>query len=102
MRKEYDFSNTKRAKDVSHLKKLQSEGKGKTRISIMLDNDILIGFRSQANNGGLGYQTLINQVLKNYISSSLLTEEALRKIIREELQNTISLGKTVDLEKNED
>ena len=86
MRKEYDFSNAKRAKDVPHLAKLQSEEKGKTRITIMLDNDILNIFRSRAKNEGFGYQTLINQVLKNYIASSLLTEETLRRIIREELQ----------------
>ena len=52
----------------------------------MLDNDILNSFRSKAKNEGLGYQTLINQVLKNYTRSSLLNEEILRKIIREELQ----------------
>ena len=86
MRKEYDFSNAKRAKDVPHLARLQSEEKGKTRITIMLDNDILKTFRSRAKSEGFGYQTLINQVLKNYIASSLLTEETLRKIIREELQ----------------
>ena len=86
MRKEYDFSNAKRAKDVPHLKKLQSEEEGKTRITIMLDNDILKTFRSRAKSEGFGYQTLINQVLKNYIASSLLTEETLRRIIREELQ----------------
>ena len=86
MREEYDLSNAKRAKDVPHLAKLQSEETGKTRITIMLDNDILSDFRSKAKNEGLGYQTLINQVLKNYTRSSLLDEEMLRKVIREELQ----------------
>ena len=87
MRKEYDFSNAKRAKNVPHLEKLQSEGNGKTRITIMLDNDILNNFRSRAKSEGLGYQTLINQVLKNYTNSTLLNEEMLRKILREELHN---------------
>ena len=87
MRDEYDFSNAKRAKEVPHLAKLQSKEKGKTRITIMLDNDILSNFRSRAKNEGLGYQTLINQVLKNYTTSSLLNEETLRKIIREELKS---------------
>jgi len=41
MRKEYDFSKAKRAKDVPHLAKLQAEGGGKTRITIMLDNDVI-------------------------------------------------------------
>ncbi len=83
MRKEYDFSNAKRAKDVSHLAKLQSEGK--TRITIMLDNDVIQNFRLRAEKEGLGYQTLINQALKENINSSALSEETLRKIIREEL-----------------
>ncbi len=87
MRKEYDFSNAKRAKEVPHLEKLQSEENGKTRITIMLDNDILNNFRSKAKSEGLGYQTLINQVLKNYTNSTLLNEEMLRKILREELHN---------------
>lgn len=85
MRKEYDFSNAKRAKDVPHLAKLQAEETGKTRITIMLDNDILNNFKLKAKESGMGYQTLINQVLKGHINSSLLNEEILRKVIREEL-----------------
>ena len=44
MRKEYDFSNAKRAKDVPHLSKLQSEVKDKTCVVIMLDNEVLQSF----------------------------------------------------------
>ncbi len=87
MRKEYDFSKAKSAKDVPHLAKLQSEGKGKTRITIMLDNDILRDFRARAEKEGLGYQTLINQALKASTGSVSLSEDVLRKIIREELKN---------------
>ncbi len=87
MREEYDFSKSKRAKDTPHLAKLQSEHRGKTRITIMLDNEVLNSFRSKAIQDGLGYQTLINQVLKSYTNSSLLDEALLRKIVREELQN---------------
>ena len=87
MHKEYDFSKAKRAKDVPHLSKLQSEGKGKTRITIMLDNDILNNFRTRAKKEGLGYQTLINQALKNNTNLSTINEETLRKIIREELKS---------------
>ena len=52
----------------------------------MLDNDILSKFRARAKKEGLGYQTLINQALKSY-SGSNMSEELLRKVIREELQN---------------
>ena len=86
MRKEYDFSKAQRAKDVPHLAKLQSEGKGKTRITIMLDNEVIKNFRSRAEKEGLGYQTLINQALKEN-NGSTLNEETLRKIIREELKS---------------
>lgn len=85
MRDEYDFSNAKRAKDVPHLARLQAEGAGKTRITIMLDNDIIEDFRQKAKDAGMGYQTLINQVLKSYIAEPLLTEETLRRVIRDEL-----------------
>ncbi len=85
MREEYDFSKAKRAKDVRHLAKLQAESKGKTRITIMLDNEVLESFRQQANIEGLGYQTLINQALRSCVGSRPLDEETLRKVIREEM-----------------
>lgn len=84
MRKEYDFSNSKRAKDVPHLSKLQNEGK--TRITIMLDSDILTMFREKAQSEGIGYQTLINAALREACNSKPVDEESLRRIIREELQ----------------
>ena len=87
MRKEYDFSKAKRAKDIPHLAKLQTEESGKTRITIMLDNEIINSFRAKAKKEGLGYQTLINQALKNNTGSSSLDEDTLRKIIREELKS---------------
>jgi len=86
MRKEYDFSKAKRAKDVPHLAKLQSGKKGKTRITIMLDNEVIENFRSRAEKEGLGYQMLINQALKEKNDSLTLDEKKLRKIIREELK----------------
>lgn len=85
MRKEYDFSKAKRAKDTPHLVKLQQEAKGKTRITIMLDDDVLEDFRKKAKREGTGYQTLINQALRSFIGSRPLDEETLRKVIREEM-----------------
>ncbi len=87
MRDEYDFSKAKRAKDVPHLAKLQAEakGKGKSRITIMLDNDVLTAFRSKASAEGIGYQTLINQTLRQSIGSRPVDEVTLRKVLREEL-----------------
>ena len=87
MRREYDFSKAKRAKDVPHLNKLKESSQGKTRITIMLDNDVLESFRMQAEKEGSGYQTLINKALKSSIGKEPLSEERLRKVIREELSN---------------
>jgi uncharacterized protein (DUF4415 family) len=86
MRKEYDFSKAKPAKDVPHLARLQAESKGKTRITIMLDNDVLLTYRSKADKEGLGYQTLINRTLRRASASKLLDEATLRRVIREELK----------------
>ena len=85
MRDEYDFSGAKRAKDVPHLAKLQKESKGKTRITIMLDNDILSVFRARAEAEGVGYQTLINAALRGVIGSHPIDEDTLRRVLREEL-----------------
>ena len=85
MRKEYDFSKAKRAKDVPHLKKLRAESKGKTRITIMLDKLVLESFRLRAESEGLGYQTLINRVLRESLKYEPLTEADLRRVVREEL-----------------
>ena len=79
MRKEYDFSKGKRGPVVTE--------KGKTRITIFLDDEIIRRFRALAQRTGKGYQTLINQVLKQQlaIEEPHLTATVVRKIIREEL-----------------
>jgi uncharacterized protein (DUF4415 family) len=86
MRKQYDFSKARRAKSVPHLARLQTEAKGKTRITIMLDNDVLMAFRAKADSEGTGYQTLINQALRQAAGSSPVDEATLRRVIREELK----------------
>jgi len=86
MRKHYDFSKAKRAEDVPHLARLQAEAKGKTRITIMLDNDLLMTFRARAESEGTGYQTLINQALRQAVGSAPVDEATLRRVIREELK----------------
>ena len=86
MRKEYDFSKAKRAKDVPHLSKLQAQAKGKTRITIMLDNDVLTTYRTKADKEGLGYQTLINRTLRKASTGQALDEATLRRVLREELK----------------
>ena len=86
MRKQYDFSKAKRAKDVPNLARLQAEAKGKTRITIMLDNDLLMAFRAKADSEGMGYQTLINQALRQAVGGAPMDEATLRRVLREELK----------------
>jgi len=59
--------------------------KGKVRINILLDAEVVAYFKSQA--GGRGYQTLINEALKASIRDRDL-ESTIRRIIREELRAT--------------
>jgi len=86
MRKQYDFSKAKRASTVPHLARLQAEAKGKTRITIMLDNDLLMTFKAKAESEGTGYQTLINQTLRRAVGAVNVDEVTLRRVIREELK----------------
>ena len=60
---------------------------GKERITIRLDKDVLDWFRAQVTaQGGGNYQTMINQVLRDYIySHQPPLEELLRRVLREEL-----------------
>jgi uncharacterized protein (DUF4415 family) len=85
MRKQYDFSNAKRARDLPHLAELQSGVKGKSRITIMLDNVVLDAFRLKSEAEGVGYQTLINSALRSCLNGQAITEDSLRKVVREEL-----------------
>jgi uncharacterized protein (DUF4415 family) len=80
--KTYDFSKGKRGA-VLPLPP------GKQRITIRLDRDILDYFLDQVERAGGGnYQTLINNVLRDYIEGKKTApelEDILRRVIREEL-----------------
>jgi uncharacterized protein (DUF4415 family) len=80
MKREYDFSRARRGAVVS-------VPKGKTRITIRLDDEILAWFRDQVQSAGGGnYQSLINEVLRQHMHRSQEPlEKTLRRVIREEL-----------------
>lgn len=65
-----------------------NQEKGKTRITIYLDNDVIEKFRDRSDAAGYGYQTMINEALKEYLSKKEepVTESAIRQVIREELE----------------
>jgi hypothetical protein len=88
MRDEYDFSKGKRGAVLAAT--------GKTRITIMLDDDLIQHFRTVAEAQGTGYQTLINATLREAVSvgkargaqDAPLTVAVLRRVLREELRAT--------------
>jgi uncharacterized protein (DUF4415 family) len=55
--------------------------RGKTRLTMYLDVNVVEYFRTRA--GGRGYQTLINETLRRAIEQENL-ENVLRRVIREE------------------
>src|SRR5882724_5977031 len=81
MKSEYDFRGAKRGA-------ILAAPRGKTRITIRLDTEILDWFRDQVERAGGGnYQTLINEVLRRHVENSTESfEKTLRRVIREELR----------------
>jgi hypothetical protein len=79
MRDEYDFSKGVRGAILGE--------KGKTRISIFIDNAILAEFRQRAEKAGTGYQTMMNEALRAYLSQAdqPVTERVLRNVLRQEM-----------------
>jgi len=82
MKREYKFKSAKRGPVIPQ--------KGKTRITIFLDNEIIEEFRNRATEAGSGYQTMINDALRQYLKNSgkPLNEALIRQVIREELDRT--------------
>ncbi|HSN32000.1 MAG TPA: BrnA antitoxin family protein [Ideonella sp.] len=88
MRKQYDFSIGKKGAVLA--------SPGKTRITIMLDDDIIEHYRAKAEAEGTGYQTMINAALRATLKESRgksqedrpLTVAVLRKVLREELHTS--------------
>ena len=79
MKAEYDFSKGRRGAVIPR--------KGKTRISIFIDNATLAEFRVRAEKAGTGYQTMMNEALRAYLAKTdvPVTEDVLRHVLREEM-----------------
>jgi uncharacterized protein (DUF4415 family) len=80
MKREYDFSRGKRGAVLPT--------KGKTRITIYLDDEIVQRFKAESERTGRGYQTLINDALSVSKQEPPVTASQVRKIVREELAAT--------------
>jgi uncharacterized protein (DUF4415 family) len=84
MKKNYDFSKGRRGRVVAE----PPVEPGKVRITIRLDEDLVdhFGVIADRSGGKVGYQTLINSALREYVDGKTPKwEETLRRIIREEM-----------------
>ncbi len=81
MRKQYDFSNAKRGSVVP-------VPKGKKRITIRLDDEVVAWFKRRVHEAGGGnYQSLINSALREHMRrTDEPLERTLRRVLREELR----------------
>jgi uncharacterized protein (DUF4415 family) len=85
MKAHYDFSKGKRGR----IRSAPPEPQGKTRITIRIDEDVLDYFLKEADKSGgaVGYQTLMNDALRQFIEGKAAKlEETLRRIVREEIR----------------
>jgi uncharacterized protein (DUF4415 family) len=85
MKQEYEFGQGKRGRILAP----PPEPRGKTRITIRLDEDLVDYFlkKADATGGAKGYQTLINEALRQYIEGKAPKfEQTLRRIVREEVR----------------
>ena len=87
MKQRYDFSQGKRGRVAAP----EPEPRGKTRITIRLDEDLVDHFLKEADSmgGATGYQTLINEALRQHVEGKApKLEDTLRRIVREEMRVT--------------
>ena len=85
MKQKYDFGKGKRGRIAPR----EPEPHGKTRITIRLDEDLVDHFlrEADASGGATGYQTLINEALRQHVEGKApKLEETLRRIVREEMR----------------
>jgi uncharacterized protein (DUF4415 family) len=59
MKAKYDFRQAKRGSIIPQT--------GKTRITIYIDDDVLEAFRERSDSAGKGYQTMMNEALREYL-----------------------------------
>jgi uncharacterized protein (DUF4415 family) len=83
MKRSYDFTKAKRGAVLR-------TPRGKTRITIRIDDDVLEWFRKQVHEAGGGnYQTMMNRGLREYMEGQIEPlEKTLRRVLREVIPTT--------------
>ena len=83
--KDYEYLETSEEASKRGLKRItrpaflgepKSAKESKSRITIYLDADIVEHFKAQAENSSSGYQTLINQTLREKIGNAQMDENS--------------------------
>jgi uncharacterized protein (DUF4415 family) len=85
MQQQYDFSQGKRGRIAAP----EPEPRGKTRITIRLDEDLVDHSLKEAetSGGATGYQTLITKALRQHVEGEApKLADTLRRIVREEMR----------------
>ena len=80
MKAECDFDQAKRGAVIPQT--------GKTRIMLYVDDEILEAFRQRGDAAGTGYEAMMNEALRQYLSQAKppLDEATLRRVLQEELR----------------
>jgi uncharacterized protein (DUF4415 family) len=82
MKKEYDLKRMKVKRRGAVLSK-----KAKVLKTIRLDAEVLTWLNAEAEKRGIGYQTLLNMLLRERMTSSpRALRDEIRDIVREEIQ----------------
>jgi uncharacterized protein (DUF4415 family) len=98
--KEIDFSEKNFQKQFRQIERKdrpnaainKSLRESKNRITIYLDADIVEYFKKEAENSNIGYQTLINQTLREKINNPQ-SNKSVDEIIERLLQNKDALSR---------
>jgi len=69
MRKEYDFSQAERARDIPHLARLHAAAGDKPIVMVHIDADIIDDFERQREAGIGDLNDWVNQALREWIGA---------------------------------
>ncbi|MBX7062391.1 MAG: BrnA antitoxin family protein [Pyrinomonadaceae bacterium] len=88
--KDYEYLETSREAADRGLRRItrpafvdKAVRKSKSRITIYLDADIVDHFKKQTKNGSVGYQTLINQALREKIDTPTAIDDPIEKLLKD-------------------
>lgn len=67
MRKEYDFSDAKRARDIPHLVRLRASADAKPVVIAHIESDVVTAFEQRTHASKDELDAWVNQVLREWL-----------------------------------